>query len=393
MEAAGIEPAQNFNRRGDPTIARSGEVASLGGYAKISSDDSYVRRSGATANEPTGNPMLRLEQLQPSDHEWKRMDMFQDRVIFQTREWIEFLAAVSGGEPVFAAVKDGSDPVGYFSGLAMRRFGVPMLGSPLPGWSTRYLGFNLRAEVPRRDAVEALMRFAFDDRGSLHVELRDRHLVAEDVRALGLDYTIRPILEVDLRPSEEEILARMTSASRRCVRKAEKVGVTIEEAHDLGFADDYWAQLREVFGRQGLVPPFKLERVKQLIHHVAPTGRLLLLRARDPAGKCIATGIYPAMNRTMYFWGGASSRQDQILRPNEAVMWYAMRYWKARGMDTCDLGGTFPPYKVKYGPLEVPVVSVRASRYRTLSRMRNLVRRGYRARQRISGGLARRRMR
>lgn len=70
-------------------------------------------------------------------------------------------------------------------------------------------------------------------------------------------------------------------------------------------------------------------------------------------------------------------------------MWHAMRYWKARGMDACDLGGTFPPYKAKYGPLKIPVVSVAASRYRALSQMRNVVRHGYRARQRVSGTLAR----
>jgi hypothetical protein len=113
--------------------------------------------------------MLRLELVDPSDRDWKRMDLFDDRVIFQTREWIEFLAAGGGGEPVIAAVKDGSDLVGYFSGLAVRRFGVPMLGSPLRGWSTWYLGFNLRPGVPRHAAVEALMSFALNDLRWLHV--------------------------------------------------------------------------------------------------------------------------------------------------------------------------------------------------------------------------------
>ena len=140
------------------------------------------------------------------------MDLFPDRVIFQTREWIEFIAAGTGGVPVIAAVKDGSDVVGYFSGLAVRRFGVPILGSPLRGWSTRYLGFNLRPEVPRPEAVSALMRFAFDELRCVHVELRDRYLTAGDDQGLGLDHMVAAILEVDLRPSEEEIFARMTQA-------------------------------------------------------------------------------------------------------------------------------------------------------------------------------------
>ena len=61
---------------------------------------------------------------------------------------------------------------------------------------------------------------------------------------------MKTIWEVDLRRPEEEIFGGMTSACRRCIRKAEKVGVTIEEADDLEFADDYYAQLRDVFAKQ-----------------------------------------------------------------------------------------------------------------------------------------------
>ena len=84
---------------------------------------------------------------------------------------------------------------------------------------------------------------------------------------------------------------------------------------------------------------YGVERVRELISHVHPTGILLLLRARLPHGCCIATGIFPAMNQTMYFWGGASWRQYQHLLPNEAIQWYAMKYWKERGIRVYDFGG------------------------------------------------------
>jgi CelD/BcsL family acetyltransferase involved in cellulose biosynthesis len=178
----------------------------------------------------------------------------------------------------------------------------------------------------------------------------------------------------------------MTSACRRCIRKAEKEGVTIEEADDLAFADDYYAQLQDVFAKQSLVPSYGVERVRELIRNLQPTGRLLLLRATKPGGKCIATGIFPALNDTMYFWGGASWRSDQILRPNEAIMWYAMRYWKQRGVTTCDLGGG-AEYKRKYGPSEVSRPLFRRSRFRWVGAARNLAKRAFRARQRVAGHL------
>jgi len=50
-----------------------------------------------------------------------------------------------------------------------------------------------------------------------------------------------------------------------------KSGVTIEEAHDLAFADEYYEQLKEVFAKQGLVPTYTVERVRSLVKHVGPS--------------------------------------------------------------------------------------------------------------------------
>ncbi len=66
----------------------------------------------------------------------------------------------------------------------------------------------------------------------------------------------------DLTKSEDELFNGMDSACRRCVRKAEKSGVVIEEAHDPAFANEYYEQLKDVFSKQGLVPTYDLERVR-----------------------------------------------------------------------------------------------------------------------------------
>jgi predicted N-acyltransferase len=176
----------------------------------------------------------------------------------------------------------------------------------------------------------------------------------------------------------------MNSACRRCIRKAEKSGVQIEEASDATFVDDYYTQLQDVFAKQGLVPTYPRERVRALVEHVLPTGRLLLVRARSPDGTCIATGIFPAMNDTMFFWGGASLRQHQILRPNEMVQWFAMRYWKARGIRRYDMGGG-GEYKRKYGGREIAVPWIRKSRHPVLESLRNNAKYLFSLKQRLLG--------
>jgi hypothetical protein len=316
------------------------------------------------------------------DVAWRRLHSFEDRLVFQTHEWLRFVSRAQAARPVVAAVQDGRETVGYFTGLTVRRFGIPILGSPMPGWSTSYMGFNLEDGVPRRSAVEALLTFAFETLGCLHLEFRDRYLTTTDVEGLGLEHTPWPTYEVDLTPTEETLWASMDGDVRSNVRRSARLGVVIEEASDLGFADDFYAQLEDVFAKQSLTPTYRIDRVRHLIEDVHPSGRLLLLRARNEDGQCIATGIFPALKKTMYFWGGASWREFQILRPNEPIVWYAMRYWKERGAERADLGGGLV-YKRKYRPEEVDVPFFRKSRYRGLASMRNLAKEAVAVQQRV----------
>jgi hypothetical protein len=315
--------------------------------------------------------MVSLQRLDWNECDWERMDAYHDRVIFQTREWVSFVARTQNAEPVVAAVNDGATTVGYFTALIVRRFGAGILGSPFPGWTTSYMGFNLDDGVPRREALKALPTFAYRSLGCLHFELKDRRVGAGDASDLGFAQELNHTFELDLRASEEEMFSRMSSSCRWSVRKAEKAGVLVEEAADLTFADDYYAQLVDVFAKQSLTPTYGVERVRELIRALFPTGRLLLVRARAPSGECIATGIFPAMNGTAYFWGSASWRQHQHYRPNEAIFWHAMKYWKHRGMNFLDLVGG-GDYKRKYGPAELTVPSFRKSRIAGLAQLRDV---------------------
>ena len=84
---------------------------------------------------------------------------------------------------------------------------------------------------------------------------------------------------------------------RQCIRKAQESGVVIEEANDLSFADEHYAQLKHVFALKNSVPPFGVDRIRKLIELVHPSGNLLMLRARNKDGICIATSILPESPR------------------------------------------------------------------------------------------------
>ncbi|GLX99767.1 GNAT family N-acetyltransferase [Actinoplanes sp. NBRC 101535] len=328
--------------------------------------------------------MLRLRQVEPTAAGWADRAGYDDRLIFHTPEWVNFVAESQGAEPVLAEVHADGQTLGHFTGLLTRRYGLRILGSPMAGWTTSYLGFQLRPEVSRRSAVAALLPFAFDDVGAAHLEVRDRGTTEADLHGLGLRWDTAPTAVIGLAPDEDTLFGAMASACRRNIRKAAKSGVTIEDATgDPLFAAEFYDQLRDVFAKQNLVPTYSVERVESLIRHLTPAGSVLLLRARDPDGRCIATAILPWHHRTMYFWGGASYREHQHLRPNETLIWHALRWAKARGVTEFDfVGGN--AYKAKYGTTEVPVPWARRSRSPLVARLRDAAKQGYALKQRAT---------
>jgi hypothetical protein len=330
--------------------------------------------------------MLKLNRLELAGVDWTALDQFADRTVFQTREWLDFVAETQNASPVVAEVLDGSSRVGYFAGLVIRRMGIRVLGSSFPGWTTPYIGFNLVPGISRKEALKALEAFAFRELHCLHLEVSDRGFIPEDGKQLGFALDAYSSYETDLTKSEEALFAEMTSACRRCIRKAEKSGVQIEEARDDAFAAEFYEQLKDVFAKQTLVPTYDLARVQSLVRHLAPTGHLLLLRARDPEGRSIGTGIYPGMNKVAQFWGNASFRHSQHLRPNESLHWYAMRYWKRQGVAVFDWGGG-GEYKEKYGGKPISVPWFRKPRYAFLGTMRREAKRMFELKQRLMGRL------
>ncbi|GAA4587975.1 CelD/BcsL family acetyltransferase involved in cellulose biosynthesis [Actinoplanes octamycinicus] len=333
--------------------------------------------------------MLRLQRVEPSAALTADRATYQDRLIFHTPEWLSFVAECQRAEPVLATVSDDGGTVGHFTGLLTRRYGLRILGSPMAGWTTSYQGFNLRPGVSRRAALRALTGFAFDELGCAHLEVRDRAATEADYAGLSLRWDSAPTAVIDLSPDEDALFGAMASACRRNIRKAAKSGVIIEEADpDPAFADEFYDQLRDVFAKQNLVPTYSVERVKSLIRHLAPAGRISLLRARDGDGRCIATAVLPWYHRTMYFWGGASHREHQHLRPNEALIWYALRWAKERGVTEFDFVGS-NSYKEKYGTVEVPVPWARQSRSPLIGRLRDAAKQAFALKQRTAARLTR----
>lgn len=300
--------------------------------------------------------MISFKRIDIDDMPWDELSAFPDASVFQTRSWIEFLADFFRAEPVVAAVQSGDEIVGYFMGSILRKFGWRILGSPFRGSNTYFMGFTLKPGVSYRDVLQALPGFAFEELKCQFLMLVDLNLKGDEWT--GLSYHVREFCyySLDLTKSEEELLGNMENRyARRAIRRAIKKGVVIEEATDPGFADEYYRQYQEVMANQSLVPLYSLDYVRQMIEHLLPTGDLLLLRARNSEGVCIATSINLIFNKVAVAWGAASWRRYVNLNPNELIYWYGMKRVKSMGVEVFHLADAKRHWKIKLGCYEMNV--------------------------------------
>jgi len=171
---------------------------------------------------------------------------------------------------------------------------------------------------------------------------------------------------VDLRPSEEQILAQMKPKGRYNIGIARRYGVSIiEDASPQGLAD-FYSIYEETTERQGIEskPPDYFEALMSFFsssHHAS------LLFAQYHGVRLAAALVIYFGTRATYFYGGSRDLHRQVMAPY-LLHFEIMRKAKALGHEWYDLWGIAPAnepdhpwknlsiFKAKFGGEEVHLV-------------------------------------
>jgi lipid II:glycine glycyltransferase (peptidoglycan interpeptide bridge formation enzyme) len=149
--------------------------------------------------------------------------------------------------------------------------------------------------------------------------------------------TIQPprTIVVDLRPSEEEILAAMKSKTRYNIRLAEKKEVTVRRGR--GEDVPIFNQLMRTTGQRnefGVHEPLYYETAFNLF---APDNVGLFIAEFDGT-PLAAIMVFIHGTQAAYLYGASSNLERQRM-PTYAVQWAAMVWARSRGCTTYDLWG------------------------------------------------------
>lgn len=311
--------------------------------------------------------------------------------VFTTPAWLAFIQEDSKVEPLFLRITRGEALVGYFTAMIQMSYGFRIIASPFAGWSTCYMGFDLvDTTVNKLDLIPDVAEYLFKKKKAHLIEIVDRDITVEDARERGYRTSISDTLELEIDRTDEELFRVFKMDCRNFIRQFERRGATLEYATpDDTFAEEYYTQLQDVFAKQGLVPTYSLKKVQCLLRHLKEQESVLCLRVRDPEGNCIATSIYPGYNEKFFFWGGASYRSGQHYRPNEYMLWTAIRYWRDKGYKMFDMVGV-RDYKRKFGSHEVQYAHISLARNNIIFFLRNMAKKAFFFMLKIKGKLLKR---
>ena len=254
--------------------------------------------------------------------DWNRfLSQHPDAHLLQTGEWGELKSAF------------GWKPVRVISG----DFGVQILFRKLP------LGFTV-GYIPKSDPTLLLWQevdSACKQNRAIFVKLEpdawgDAQPDTWNLKLETSPHNIQPprTIIVDIRGTEEEILARMKQKTRYNIRLAEKKGVTVRAWDNV---ESFHKMMLVTGGRDGF-GVHSLEYYKRAYELLQPKGLGEILVA-EYEGKPLAALFVARNGDRAYYLYGASTDEERNRMPTYLLQWEAMKWAKARGCEEYDLWG------------------------------------------------------
>jgi len=163
--------------------------------------------------------------------------------------------------------------------------------------------------------------------------------LATELESTGLQPSPQPIqpvrtIVIDLRPDEDEILARMKQKTRYNIRLAARKEIVVRPWNDIaGFASmmDETAA-RDEFGAHSQA---YYQTAYDLFH---PDSRCELFAAEFDRVPVASLMVFAHGSRAWYFYGASRDAHRERM-PTYLLQWEAMRWAKARGCERYDLWG------------------------------------------------------
>jgi len=266
------------------------------------------------------------------DAQWDQtVASFPDANIFHTSSWARTLKVSYRYQPFYAVWEKDGRPVCMVPLMEINSMITGKRGVSLP--FTDWCPIVTDGSLARGEVIQDLV-VKGSSRKWKTLELRESEGPVADDQGTSA-YLVH---ELDLSPGEEDLFRQFRDSTRRNIRKAAKLGVTIVEDNSLSGLKEF-CRLNVITRRDHGLPPQPPVFFENLYRNIIDpgSGKILLARYEE---RTVAASIYLSFNGRALYKYGASDRSQQHLRANNLLMWEAIKRYSEAGASSLHFGKT-----------------------------------------------------
>ena len=278
---------------------------------------------------------MNIQLINPIDYpDWDKLLLTNDQTtFFHTSAWAKVLCESYHYKPLYFTVIEN----GKLSAL------IPLMevSSLLTGKRAVSLPVTdeCHAITQNTDQFQSLLKniiICGKQAGWNHIEFRGGNQFLNGSSAYTPHFTHTLALAND----EKKIFSSFKSNVKRNIKKAQKENLKVELSHTLESVNEFY-RLNCITRKHHGLPPQPHSFFRKIYDHIiAPQNGFVALAAYR--AKHVAGAVYFHHAGKAIYKYGASDRKYQELRPNNLVMWQAIKWYCRNGYKTFNFGRTEP---------------------------------------------------
>ena len=182
-------------------------------------------------------------------------------------------------------------------------------------------------------AVQSAIRLG-EKRRWRYIEWRDAGPFEDQLPASEQFY----VHDIGLAKAEDDLFLSLSDNNRRNIKKANREGVVVSIEKSLGAVEEFYRLNLITRKRHGL-PPQPVVFFRNVFEHILSRDFGIVALA-SYAGRIIAASVFFHFGKKAIYKYGASEATHLHLRPNNQIMWEALKWYNERGFETMNLGRT-----------------------------------------------------
>jgi len=250
---------------------------------------------------------------------------------FHSSNWARVLSATYDYEPLYFCIVEGGRLSALVPLMDVRSFLTGRRGVSLP--FTDYCAPVFHDKAYKNCLLESMRDYG-RKRGWKYIEFRGGDNLAKNAACYHFYYGHT----MSLAGSEEEFISRMRDSTARNVRKALKLGVRTEISTSRESLGEFY-RLNCITRKKHGLPPQPFPFFRNIHEHILSKNLGMVVLA-SCGSRYVAGGVFFRFGDDAIYKYGASDPDYQELRPNNLVMWEAIRRYADEGCKTLNLGRT-----------------------------------------------------